>query len=213
MEELDGFLPAPWSHGNPVDVLGDATPDRYARTLEVAADDPESDGLLVILTPQDMTDPTGTAEALTGHAGGAKGKPVLASWMGGPDVAPGVEVLNRAGIPTFDYPDAAARVFANMWRYTYNLRAIYETPDLAEEGDVADHDRVEEVIEAAGARAAPSSPSTRRRRSSPPTASPPSRRASRPPPRRPSRPPAPSATPSSSSSTPRPSPTRRTSAA
>jgi acetyltransferase len=149
MEELNGFLPAPWSHGNPVDVLGDATPDRYARTLEVAADDPESDGLLVILTPQDMTDPTGTAEALTGHAGGAKGKPVLASWMGGPDVAPGVEVLNRAGIPTFDYPDAAARVFANMWRYTYNLRAIYETPDLAEEGDVPDHDRVEEVIDAA----------------------------------------------------------------
>jgi acetyltransferase len=149
MEELNGFLPAPWSHGNPVDVLGDATPDRYARTLEVAADDPESDGLLVILTPQDMTDPTGTAEALTGHAGGAKGKPVLASWMGGPDVAPGVEILNRAGLPTFDYPDAAAHVFANMWRYTYNLRAIYETPDLAEEGDVPDHDRVEEVIEAA----------------------------------------------------------------
>lgn len=149
MEELDGFLPAPWSHGNPIDVLGDATPDRYARTLEVAADDPESDGLLVILTPQDMTDPTGTAEALTGHAGGAKGKPVLASWMGGPDVAPGVEILNRAGVPTFDYPDAAARVFANMWRYTYNLRAIYETPDLAEEGNVPDHDRVEEVIDAA----------------------------------------------------------------
>src|SRR5215210_4039295 len=119
MKKLDGFLPAPWSHGNPIDVLGDATPDRYARTLEVAADDPESDGLLVILTPQDMTDPTGTAEALTGHAGGAKGKPVLASWMGGPHVAPGVEILNRAGLPTFDYPDAAARVFANMWRYTY----------------------------------------------------------------------------------------------
>jgi acetyltransferase len=151
MEELNGFLPAPWSHGNPIDVLGDATPDRYARTLEVAADDPESDGLLVILTPQDMTDPTGTAEALTGHAGGAKGKPVLASWMGGPDVAPGVEILNRAGLPTFDYPDAAARVFANMWRYTYNLRAIYETPNLAEEGegDVPDHDRAEEVIDAA----------------------------------------------------------------
>jgi acetyltransferase len=60
-----------------------------------------------------------------------------------------VEILNRAGLPTFDYPDAAARVFANMWRYTYNLRAIYETPDLAEEGDVPDHDRVEEVIDAA----------------------------------------------------------------
>jgi len=149
IEELNGFLPAPWSHGNPIDVLGDATPDRYARTLEVAADAPESDGLLVVLTPQDMTDPTGTAEALTGHAGGAKGKPVLASWMGGPDVAPGVEILNRAGVPTFDYPDAAARVFANMWRYTYNLRSIYETPNLADEDLDLDLDRVEEVIDAA----------------------------------------------------------------
>ena len=61
---LDAVLPAAWSHGNPIDVLGDATPDRYAQALAIAAADPGSDGLLVILTPQDMTDPTRTAEAL-----------------------------------------------------------------------------------------------------------------------------------------------------
>jgi acetyltransferase len=55
---------------------------------------------------------------------------VLASWMGGADVAAGVAILNRAGIPTFPYPDTAAQVFNYMWRYAYNLRAIYETPAL-----------------------------------------------------------------------------------
>ncbi|MDQ3429724.1 MAG: CoA-binding protein, partial [Actinomycetota bacterium] len=134
MEKLNDFLPAPWSHGNPVDVLGDADPERYAKTLETAAEDPESDGLLVVLTPQDMTDPTATAERLIPYAN-RTGKPVLASWMGGTEVAAGESVLNGAGIPTFDFPDTAARAFTNMWRYTYNLRGIYETPEPAEEAD------------------------------------------------------------------------------
>ncbi len=144
MEKLNDFLPAPWSHGNPVDVLGDADPERYAKTLETAAEDPESDGLLVVLTPQDMTDPTATAERLIPYAN-RTGKPVLASWMGGTEVAAGESVLNGAGIPTFDFPDTAARAFTNMWRYTYNLRGIYETPEPAEEAD-ADRERVEEII-------------------------------------------------------------------
>ena len=144
MDALNDFLPAPWSHGNPVDVLGDAGPERYARTLETAAGDPESDGLLVILTPQDMTDPTATAERLAPYAQSTR-KPVLASWMGGPAVAAGDSILNGSGIPTFDYPDAAARAFTNMWKYTYNLRSIYETPEPAED-ERADRDRVEETI-------------------------------------------------------------------
>ncbi len=145
MEALNGFLPDPWSHGNPIDVLGDADPERYTETLRTAADDPESDGLLVILTPQDMTDPTATAERLAPYAQGTR-KPVLASWMGGPAVAAGDSILNGAGIPTFDYPDAAARAFTNMWKYTYNLRSIYETPEPAQD-EGADRRRVEEVMD------------------------------------------------------------------
>jgi acetyltransferase len=145
MDALDDFLPAPWSHGNPVDVLGDADPERYAKTLETAAGDPHSDGLLVILTPQDMTDPTATAERLAPYANGTS-KPVLASWMGGPAVAAGESILNGAGMPTFDYPDTAARAFTNMWKYTYNLRSIYETPESAE-GEGADRGRVEEIVD------------------------------------------------------------------
>ncbi|AHY45689.1 ATP-grasp domain [Rubrobacter radiotolerans] len=147
MEELNAILPGPWSHGNPIDILGDADPERYAKTLEKAAEDENSDGLLVILTPQDMTDPTETANALVPYARSTK-KPVLASWMGGQEVAGGVSILNGAGIPTFDYPDTAAQAFNNMWRYTYNLRGIYETPELAED-EAVDRERAREVIEAA----------------------------------------------------------------
>jgi acetyltransferase len=126
---LDAVLPAAWSHGNPVDVLGDADPERYARALELAAADGGNDGLLAILTPQDMTDPTLTAEALSRHAH-IEGKPVLASWMGGAQVAAGIDILNRSSIPTFSFPDEAARTFCHMWRYADNIRALYETPSL-----------------------------------------------------------------------------------
>lgn len=127
IEELNKILPAAWSHNNPIDVLGDASAEVYAKTLEIAGRDPNSDGLLVILTPQAMTDCTGTAEKLKAF-GHITGKPVLASWMGGRDVAEGEAVLNRAGVPTFPYPDTAARVFSQMWRYADNLRSLYETP-------------------------------------------------------------------------------------
>jgi acetyltransferase len=129
LAELDKVLPSHWSHNNPIDVLGDADAARYAKSLEIAAKDPSSDGLLVILTPQAMTDATGTAEALRPYAQ-LEGKPVLASWMGGPDVQAGEAILNRVNIPTFAYPDSAARMFQYMWRYTDNLRALYETPSL-----------------------------------------------------------------------------------
>ena len=127
MGELDKFLPPVWSHNNPIDVIGDAGPDLYAKTLETAGRDPNSDGLLVILTPQAMTDATATAEKLKAF-GHIAGKPVLASWMGGNEVATGETILNRAGIPTFAYPDTAAKVFTAMHKYNENLRALYETP-------------------------------------------------------------------------------------
>lgn len=129
MEALNGVLPAVWSHNNPIDIIGDAPPERYAKALEIAAADPGTDGLLVILTPQAMTDPTATARALVKHAH-IEGKPVLASWMGGEDVDEGARVLREAGIPTFAYPDTACQLFNHLWRYAENLRSLYETPRL-----------------------------------------------------------------------------------
>jgi len=148
MEKLNAFLPAHWSHGNPIDVLGDAEAQRYAKAIEVAAQDPNSDGLLAILAPQGMTNPTEIAEQLKPYARNS-GKPLLASWMGGTSVMAGEQVLNDGGVPTFPYPDTAARAFTYMWRYTQSLRSLYETPSLAEgpELDEAARAGVREIIE------------------------------------------------------------------
>ncbi|MBF6612221.1 MAG: bifunctional acetate--CoA ligase family protein/GNAT family N-acetyltransferase, partial [Chloroflexi bacterium] len=149
MAALDGILPAAWSHNNPVDILGDASPQRYAEALSIVAQNPDSDGLMVILTPQAMTDPTITAEQLRPYAKVA-GKPVLASWMGGEEIEPGEEILRSAGIPNFPYPDTAARMFNYMWRYNYNLRTLYESPMLpADEGSALNREQARQIIEAA----------------------------------------------------------------
>src|SRR5271169_2986655 len=134
MKAFDAILPAQWSHNNPVDILGDAEPERYAKSLEIAAKDTNIDGMLVILTPQDMTNPTQIAEKLKPYAKGF-GKPVLASWMGGAEVAAGEQILNQAGIPTFQFPDSAVRAFNYMWRYSYNLKGLYETPTLPQHAE------------------------------------------------------------------------------
>ena len=132
MAGLNAVLPPHWSHGNPVDVIGDADADRYAKSLEVAAKEKDADGLLVIMTPQGMTDPVKIAEGLKAYAS-LPGKPVLASWMGGYEAAPGEAILNAAGIPTFPFPDAAVRAFLLMAKYSYNLKGLYETPLLVED--------------------------------------------------------------------------------
>ncbi|HEY0737051.1 MAG TPA: bifunctional acetate--CoA ligase family protein/GNAT family N-acetyltransferase, partial [Herpetosiphonaceae bacterium] len=124
---LDALLPAHWSHTNPIDLLGDADAQRYAQVLEVVAADRDSDGVLVIVTPQAMTEPAAVADAITPYRK-MQGRPLLSSWMGGPAIEAGEATLNRVGVPTFPYPDTAARIFTLMWRYSDQLRSLYETP-------------------------------------------------------------------------------------
>ena len=151
MAALDTVLPVTWSHGNPIDIIGDAPPERYAAALEIAAKDPGSDGLLVILTPQAMTDPTRTAQQLVPFAKGL-GKPVMASWMGGQDVEAGATILREAGIAHFPFPDSAARMFTDLWTWQQDLASLYETPALPEDEERVIHrDQAREVIAAARA--------------------------------------------------------------
>jgi acetyltransferase len=130
LQKLDAVLPSHWSHGNPVDVLGDADASRYHDALRVVAEDEHVDGLLVVLTPQAMTHPTQAAEALC-EAAKHTVKPILASWMGGDAVAEARAIMNRAGLPTYDYPDEAARAFEFMWRRHRGLKLLRETNRLA----------------------------------------------------------------------------------
>jgi len=129
IDALNTSLPAAWSHRNPVDILGDAGPERYAETVKKVMQDSATDGVLVILSPQDMTDPLASAQALNISFD----KPILASWMGGETVWPGIEALNTLQIPTFAYPDDAAKTFATMWRYSHNLRLLYDVPQGSSE--------------------------------------------------------------------------------
>ena len=150
VHELDGFLSPHWSHGNPVDVLADADAERYVKALDVVLKDSGGDALLAIIAPQGGADPTEVAQRMKPYAL-SSGKPVLASWMGGDGVAEGTAILNAAGIPTFPYSDTAARAFTYMWRYTYNLRGLYETPALVEGPEAAANARrkVNELVQQA----------------------------------------------------------------
>jgi acetyltransferase len=145
LRALDDFLPAHWSHGNPVDVLGDAGAERFAQALEIVARDPASDGLLVVVAPQGMTPPEEIARKVV-ECQALRGKPVLASWIGGPHVEEGTAILNRGGIPTYAYPDSAARTFNFMWRYARDLHALYETPSAGTDAPRLDRDRPAEIL-------------------------------------------------------------------
>jgi acetyltransferase len=123
---LDAALPPFWSHANPIDVLGDAGPERYRLAVEACLKDPGVDGVLVLLAPQAMTDPTQTARLLQPF--GTNGKPLLGCWLGAEAVAEGRQLLHDASIPTFDAPEAAVRAFLHMVQYRRNQELLYERP-------------------------------------------------------------------------------------
>lgn len=126
LARLDQLLPPHWSHGDPVDVLGDADAERFASALRIVSTDVNVDGLLAVLTPQAMTDPTAVAAKIAPLAGEI-GKPLLCSWMGGNAVRDGRRIMNAARIPTHDYPDEAARAFVSMWERKRRLEWLADT--------------------------------------------------------------------------------------
>ncbi|MCS7468052.1 bifunctional acetate--CoA ligase family protein/GNAT family N-acetyltransferase [Stieleria sp. ICT_E10.1] len=127
IEKLSQQLPRAWSHGNPVDVLRDATPERFQSSVELVLADRGVDGVLVVLSPYTTTDPTGIAAAVVQAAKHAS-KPILAAWMGGGKVREGTERLNAAGIPTYSSPEKGVRAFMNLVSYGRNRETLYETP-------------------------------------------------------------------------------------
>jgi len=127
LRKLDEILPPYWSHRNPVDILGDASPERYKRVVEVCLDAAEVNGLLIMLTPVMMTNPAKVADSLAELLRG-KPYPVFTCWMGGPDVEKGQDIFNKAGIPTFDSPERAVRAFMDLHSYSVNLEMLQEIP-------------------------------------------------------------------------------------
>lgn len=127
MKKLNEFLPAAWSHGNPVDVLGDASAETYRKTAEIILQDENVDGLLAILTTQAVTDPTEAAKELVKVAKKTN-KTLLASWMGEKDVYEARDILEAGKVPNYRYPESAVDVFLKMYGYSSNLEMLTETP-------------------------------------------------------------------------------------
>jgi acetyltransferase len=127
LRAFDAFLPDFWSRGNPIDILGDASAERFGRALEICFDAKNLDGVLVILAPQALTAPLAVAETLAA-AIQVRRFPVFACWMGGKRIAAALDVLNAAGIPTYDTPERAVRAFLYMVEYARNLEMLLEVP-------------------------------------------------------------------------------------
>jgi len=127
IQKLDEFLPPGWSRTNPVDILGDASPERYEKVVDICLKDSEVSGVLIILAPQALTQPTNVAESLAALIK-TKTSPIFTAWMGGKQMEMGREIFNLAGIPTFDTPERAVRAFMNLYQYSKNLEVLQEIP-------------------------------------------------------------------------------------
>jgi acetyltransferase len=127
LNKLNEIMPDHWSKANPIDILGDATPDLYRRVVEICSESPEFDGLLIMLAPQALTDAADVAIALMDVLRKTS-LPVITAWLGGSEVEKGREVFNQAGIPTFDSPERAVRAFMDIVRYSRNIQMLQEIP-------------------------------------------------------------------------------------
>ncbi|MFO7594622.1 MAG: bifunctional acetate--CoA ligase family protein/GNAT family N-acetyltransferase [Pseudomonadota bacterium] len=135
MDTLKKHLPAHWSHGNPIDILGDANAERYAMAVEACLGDPAVDGVLVMLTPQAMTDPTACAEAvIKAHA--KHDKLTLACWMGDGHVRKANALFAKHHIPAFSNPESSVEAFAFLAKYYRNQQLLMQVP-----GSLSRHSR------------------------------------------------------------------------
>jgi len=144
---LDEKLPSVWSRGNPVDIIGDAQPERYQDALDICLADPGVDGAIVILTPQAMTRPTDVAQAVIRSAKKSS-KPIMTSWMGGAQVAEARRLFNNAHVPDFGMLENAVDAFSYLARYNRNQRLLLQTPSPLGRGrDVPDIEGARMIIE------------------------------------------------------------------
>jgi acetyltransferase len=145
---LNACLPSNWSHANPVDLVGDATPQRYHDAIVACMKDPEVDALLVMLTPQAMTDPEGVAQAVIAASEEPGAKPIVACWMGETQTLAARETLTMAGIPAFRMPETAVDLFSHISTYYRNQKLLLQTPEPISKQAKAETEGAKLLIEA-----------------------------------------------------------------
>jgi acetyltransferase len=144
--QLDTVLPATWSHANPVDIIGDATPERYAAAMRILAKDANIDALLVMHVPTAVSSTTEVAQAVVSEAHTA-GATILTTWLGGAAVEQARNLFAQAGLPSYETPDQAVRAFMHMVNYRRNQETLMETPASLPVEFTPDTARAREVIE------------------------------------------------------------------
>jgi acetyltransferase len=128
IEKLNGVLPAKWSHGNPIDLCGEATVEHYRAAVAACLEDRNADGVLVILAPQAATRPLETAEAVIELAGKTR-KPLFTCWMGEDQIRSSKQAFARAKVASFRTPEAAVEVFSHLATYLANQRLLMQVPN------------------------------------------------------------------------------------
>lgn len=145
MAALDRVLPSTWSHGNPVDIIGDAPAERYAAALHAVMTDPGVDAVLVMHAPTAIAPSLAPAEAVIAAAKGTT-KNILTCWSGGESIMPARKAFAEAGLVSYDTPHAAVRAFTHMVDYRRNMQNLMETPAEMPEDFTPDHASVRAVI-------------------------------------------------------------------
>src|SRR6185369_10594353 len=128
MTALNKALPATWSHSNPIDIAGDATPERYREAILAVTQDPNVDSTLVMLSPQAMTDPMGVAKAII-EVADKLNRSLICCWMGEAQGAEARKLLEDAGIPAFRMPETAIELFHHISKYYRNQKLLLQTPE------------------------------------------------------------------------------------
>jgi acetyltransferase len=144
IERLDASLPPTWSRANPIDIIGDATPERYRAAVEAAAADPGTDALLVMNCPTGLASPTEAAAAVAALTknGMIGGKPVLTCWLGGQTARQGRQILQDAGVPSYETPDYAATAVSYLSDWARAQTALMRVPSSRSEDVVCDREAV-----------------------------------------------------------------------
>lgn len=127
LARLSQTLPPQWSHGNPIDVMGDATPQRYQDAVSACLEDPGVDGVLAMLSPQAMTDPVACAQAVI-DAQSTQQKPVLTCWMGEQQVAAATRLFSAHQVPSFSSPESSVEAFAYLAKFYQSQQLLMQVP-------------------------------------------------------------------------------------
>ncbi len=148
LSRLNEVLPSFWSHGNPIDILGDAPAERYYRAVEICVDAPEINALLIMMCPQALSDPTAVAETLVSLFRNRR-LSIFTVWLGASDVEKGREIFNNAGIPTYETPERAIGAFMSMVTYTRNLELLQQAPPKLPRDLTFDQEAARQLVDAA----------------------------------------------------------------